>query len=116
MKDTIRRILTPGGSKARTSRRSDRKAGLQSRPTLDGLEGRQLMTVGGVFDTRTGLLSIYGTSGSDIVRVDYATKVVDGNATTDLNNAKASVKETEAEIKKLTEALYRMESKWTQAG
>lgn len=37
-------------------------------------------------------------------------------ATTDLNNAKAAVRETEAEIKKLTEALYRMESKWTKAG
>lgn len=37
-------------------------------------------------------------------------------AKTNLNNAKASVKETEAEIKRLTEALYRMESKWTQAG
>ena len=37
-------------------------------------------------------------------------------ATTNLNNAKAAVRETEAEIKKLTEQLYRMESKWTQAG
>ncbi|MEA5013439.1 MAG: phage tail tape measure protein [Candidatus Limiplasma sp.] len=36
--------------------------------------------------------------------------------TTDLNNAKAAVRDTEAEIKKLTEALYRMESKWTMAG
>ena len=37
-------------------------------------------------------------------------------ATTDLNNAKAGVKETEAEIKRLTEQLYRMKSAWTQAG
>ena len=37
-------------------------------------------------------------------------------AQTDLNNAKASVKETEAEIRKLTEQLYRMQSAWTQAG
>lgn len=50
------------------------------------------------------------------------TKTLQNNAdavsktTTDLNNAKASVRDTEAEIKKLTEALYRMESKWTQAG
>ena len=34
-------------------------------------------------------------------------------AQTDLNNAKASVRETEA---KLTEQLYRMQSAWTQAG
>ena len=37
-------------------------------------------------------------------------------ATANLNNAKAAVKTTEAEIKKLTEELYRMQSKWTQAG
>ena len=37
-------------------------------------------------------------------------------AQTDLNNAKAAVKDTEAEIKKLTEQLYRMQSAWTQAG
>lgn len=37
-------------------------------------------------------------------------------AQTNLNNAKASVKETEAEIRKLTEQLYRMQSAWTQAG
>ena len=37
-------------------------------------------------------------------------------AQTDLNNAKASVRETEAEIRKLTEQLYRMQSAWTQAG
>ena len=37
-------------------------------------------------------------------------------ATTDLNNAKAGVKETEAEIRKLTEQLYRMQSAWTKAG
>jgi len=35
---------------------------------------------------------------------------------TNLNNAKAVVKETEAEIKKFTQELYRMQSKWTQAG
>ena len=32
-------------------------------------------------------------------------------ATTDLNNAKAAVKDTEAEIRRLTEQLYRMESR-----
>ena len=37
-------------------------------------------------------------------------------AQTDLNNAKASVRETEAEIRRLTEQLYRMQSAWTQAG
>lgn len=37
-------------------------------------------------------------------------------ATTDLNNAKAAAKETEAEIRRLTEQLYRMQSAWTQAG
>ena len=37
-------------------------------------------------------------------------------ATTDLNNAKVSVKDTEAEIRRLTEQLYRMQSGWTQAG
>ena len=37
-------------------------------------------------------------------------------ATTDLNNAKAAVKDTEAEIRRLTEQLYRMQSTWTQAG
>ena len=37
-------------------------------------------------------------------------------ATTDLNNAKAAVKDTEAEIRRLTEQLYRMQSAWTQAG
>ena len=37
-------------------------------------------------------------------------------ATTDLNNAKAAVKDTEAEILRLTEQLYRMQSAWTQAG
>lgn len=37
-------------------------------------------------------------------------------ATTDLNNAKAAVKGTEAEIRRLTEQLYRMQSAWTQAG
>ncbi|MBR5109682.1 MAG: phage tail tape measure protein [Clostridia bacterium] len=37
-------------------------------------------------------------------------------AQTDLNNAKAGVRETEAEIRKLTEQLYRMQSAWTQAG
>lgn len=37
-------------------------------------------------------------------------------ATTDLNNAKAAAKDTEAEIRKLTEQLYRMQSAWTQAG
>ncbi len=37
-------------------------------------------------------------------------------ATTDLNNAKAGVRETEAEIRRLTEQLYRMQSAWTQAG
>ncbi|MEG0985819.1 MAG: phage tail tape measure protein [Clostridia bacterium] len=37
-------------------------------------------------------------------------------ATTNLNNAKAAVKTTEAEIRKLTEQLYRMKSHWTQAG
>ena len=35
-------------------------------------------------------------------------------ATTDLNNAKAAVKDTEAEIRRLTEQLYRMQSAWTQ--
>ena len=39
-----------------------------------------------------------------------------GKAQTDLNNAKAAVKDTEAEIRKLTEQLYRMQSAWTQAG
>ena len=39
-----------------------------------------------------------------------------GKATTDLNNAKAAVKDTEAEIRRLTEQLYRMQSAWTQAG
>lgn len=37
-------------------------------------------------------------------------------ATTDLNNAKAAVKDTETEIRRLTEQLYRMQSAWTQAG
>ena len=37
-------------------------------------------------------------------------------ATTDLNNAKAAAKDTEAEIRRLTEQLYRMQSAWTQAG
>lgn len=37
-------------------------------------------------------------------------------ATTDLNNAKAAVKDTEAEIRRLTEQLYQMQSAWTQAG
>ena len=37
-------------------------------------------------------------------------------ATTDRNNAKAAVKDTEAEIRRLTEQLYRMQSAWTQAG
>ena len=37
-------------------------------------------------------------------------------ATTDLNNAKAAVKDTEAEIRRLTEQLYRMQSAWIQAG
>lgn len=37
-------------------------------------------------------------------------------AQTDLNNAKAAVKDTEAEIRRLTEQLYRMQSAWTQAG
>ena len=37
-------------------------------------------------------------------------------ATTDLNNAKAAAKDTEAEIRKLTEQLYRMQSAWTKAG
>ena len=37
-------------------------------------------------------------------------------ATTDLNNAKAAARETEAEIRRLTEQLYRMQSAWTQAG
>ena len=37
-------------------------------------------------------------------------------AATDLNNAKAAARETDAEIKKLTEELYRMKSAWTQAG
>ena len=37
-------------------------------------------------------------------------------ATTDLNNAKAAAKDTEAQIRKLTEQLYRMQSGWTQAG
>ena len=37
-------------------------------------------------------------------------------ATTDLNNAKAGARETEAEIRRLTEQLYRMQSAWTQAG
>lgn len=36
--------------------------------------------------------------------------------TTDLNNAKTSVKDTEAEIHRLTEQLYRIQSEWTQAG
>ena len=39
-----------------------------------------------------------------------------GKAQTDLNNAKAAVKDTEAEIRRLTEQLYRMQSAWTQAG
>ena len=37
-------------------------------------------------------------------------------AATDLNNAKAAARETDAEIKRLTEELYRMKSAWTQAG
>ena len=37
-------------------------------------------------------------------------------AQTDLNNAKAAVKDTEAEIRRLTEQLYRMQSAWTKAG
>ena len=37
-------------------------------------------------------------------------------AQANLNNAKAAVKSTEAEIRKLTEQLYRMKSHWTQAG
>ena len=37
-------------------------------------------------------------------------------AATDLNNAKAAARETDAEIKKLTEELYRMKNAWTQAG
>ncbi|MEG0127413.1 MAG: phage tail tape measure protein, partial [Clostridia bacterium] len=37
-------------------------------------------------------------------------------AAANFNNAKAAVKTTEAEIKKLTEELYHMQSKWTQAG
>ena len=37
-------------------------------------------------------------------------------AATDLNNAKATVRDTEAEIKRLTEQLYRMQFAWTQAG
>ena len=37
-------------------------------------------------------------------------------AQTDLNNAKAAVKDTEAEIRRLTEQLYRMQSAWKQAG
>ena len=37
-------------------------------------------------------------------------------AQTDLNNAKAAAKETEAEIRRLTEQLYRMQSAWTKAG
>ena len=37
-------------------------------------------------------------------------------AATDLNNAKAAAASTEAEIKRLTEQLYRMQSHWTQAG
>ncbi|MEG0512827.1 MAG: phage tail tape measure protein [Clostridia bacterium] len=37
-------------------------------------------------------------------------------AAANFNNAKAAVKTTEVEIKKLTEELYRMQSKWTQAG
>lgn len=35
---------------------------------------------------------------------------------TDLNNAKASVKDTEAEVRHLTERLYTMQSSWTKAG
>ncbi len=35
---------------------------------------------------------------------------------TDLNNAKASVKDTEAEVRHLTERLYTMQSGWTKAG
>jgi len=37
-------------------------------------------------------------------------------AQTNLNNAKAAVKETEAEIRRLTEELYRQQSAWTIAG
>jgi len=37
-------------------------------------------------------------------------------AKTNLNNTKAAVKETQAEIKKLTEELYRLRSGWTTAG
>jgi hypothetical protein len=37
-------------------------------------------------------------------------------AATSLNNAKAAARDTEAEIKRLTEQLYRMQSAWTQAG
>ena len=37
-------------------------------------------------------------------------------ATTDLNNAKVAAKDTEAEIRKLTEQLYRMQSAWTKVG
>ena len=36
--------------------------------------------------------------------------------TANLNNAKAGVRETEAEIRRLTRQLYIMQSKWTQAG
>jgi len=35
---------------------------------------------------------------------------------TDLNNAKAAVKDTESEIRQLTERLYTMQSGWTKAG
>ena len=37
-------------------------------------------------------------------------------AQTDLNNAKSGVKAAEAEVRKLTEELYRMKSAWTQSG
>lgn len=37
-------------------------------------------------------------------------------ATTNLNNAKADVKTTQAEIRKLTEELYRLQSGWTKTG
>ena len=50
------------------------------------------------------------------------TKALQNNAdaisktSTDLNNAKAAVKDTESEVRQLTERLYTMQSGWTKAG
>lgn len=68
----------------------------------------------------------YAEATAEVIKLDGQVKALQktmqnsadavSKAQTDLNNAKAAVKDTEAEIRRLTEQLYRMQSAWTQAG